>query len=65
LASNKHLMREHQNRSAFCYNPKANSVLIRSYLSTLNRREIKDISRNRNVSAYARELAGKYLSRYT
>jgi len=64
LASNKHLMREYQNRSAFCYNPKANSVLIRTYLSTLTRREIKDLSRNRNVSAYARELAAKYLSRY-
>ena len=64
LASNKYLMREHQNRSAFCYNPKANSVLLRTYLSTLTRRELKDISRNRNVSAYARELAGKYLSRY-
>ena len=65
LASNKHLMREHQNRSAFCYNPKANSVFVRTYLSTLTRREIKDISRNRNVSTYARELANKYLSRYT
>ena len=64
LARNKLLMREHQNRSAFCYNPKANSALLRTYLSTLTRREIKDISRNRNVSAYARELAGKYLSRY-
>ncbi|GAK59162.1 uncharacterized protein U27_06138 [Candidatus Vecturithrix granuli] len=63
LASNKLLMREYQNRAAFCYNPKANSVLIRTYLSTLTRRDLKDISRNHNVSAYARELAAKYLSR--
>ncbi len=64
LASNKHIMREYRNRSVFCHNPKANSVLIRTYLSTLTRRDIKDISRDRNVSVYARELATKYLSRY-
>ena len=64
LASNKRLMREYQNRSTFCFNPKANSVLIRTYLSTLTRRDIKELSRNRNVNAYARELAIKYLSRY-
>ena len=45
--------------------PRPNSMLVRTYLSTLTRREIKDISRNRNVSAYARELALKYLSRYS
>jgi hypothetical protein len=65
LARNKLLMREYQNRSAFCHNPKANSALIRTYLSTLTRQDIKDISRDRNVSVYARELATKYLSRYT
>lgn len=64
LASNKRLMREYHNRSTFCFNPKANSVLIRTYLSTLTRRDIKELSRNRNVSAYARELAIKYLSRF-
>ncbi len=64
LAGNKLLMKEYQLRSAFCHNPKANSVSIRTYLSSLNRREIKEIAVDKNVSAYARELAAKYLSRY-
>jgi class 3 adenylate cyclase len=64
LASNKLVMQEYQNRTAFCHHPKANTVLVRRYISSLNRSDIKEISRNRNVSAYARELATKYLSRY-
>lgn len=64
LAGNKRLMREYQNRVTFCFHPKAHSVLIRTYLTTLTRRDIKALSKNRNVSAYARELALKYLSRY-
>jgi hypothetical protein len=64
LAENRFLMKDHRLRSVFCHNPKANSVLIRKYLSTLTRREIKEIAIDKNVSAYARELASKYLSRF-
>jgi hypothetical protein len=64
LADNKLLMSDYQVRSAFCHNPKANPVLIRTYLSTLTRREIKELSIDKNVNAYTRELAGKYLNRY-
>lgn len=65
LAANRHLMREYQNRAAFCRHPKANTTLVRSYLSSLTRADIKEIAHNRNVSSYARELALKYLSRYS
>ena len=64
LAGNKFLMKDYRLRSAFCHNPKANPILIRMYLATLNRREIKGMAVDKNVSAYAREMATKYVSRY-
>ncbi len=64
LAGNKFLMKDYRLRSTFCHNPKANPILIRMYLSTLNRREIKGMAVDKNVSAYARELAAKHVSRY-
>ena len=65
LARNKLLMRDYHNRVTFCFNPKAHSALLRTYLTTLTRHDIKELSRDRNVSAYARELAIKYLNHYT
>ena len=57
-------MKEYPNRASFCRNPKANPVLLRKYLTTLTRYDLKEISRDKNVSNFARELAAKYLARY-
>ncbi len=64
LAGNELVMKEYRNRATFCRNPKANPVLLRRYLSTLTRFDLKEISHDRNVSNFAREMAAKFLSRY-
>lgn len=63
LASNKLLMQEYRNRVTFCRNPKASAAILRNYVSTLTRVDLKEISRDRNVSLFARDLALKYLTR--
>lgn len=62
LATNKLIMREYPNRAEFCRHPKANPIIVRNYLATLTRSDMKVIAADKNASVFAREMAKKYLT---
>ena len=63
LAIDKLIMRAYTCRLAFCRNPRAKQKQLMEHLGTLRRTDLKALSRDRNVSTYAREHAGRIIKR--
>jgi hypothetical protein len=63
LAGEKVIMREYANKLAFCRNPKALPKQLVEHMAILSLVDKKALSRDRNVSNFAREHAFRLLSR--